>query len=238
MKKYIQLSLIIFSVSISSCTKLEDPRKPVDLSKIVTIGYRGNDSVLIADGADNIEVLALLNEDNVTANIPVTFTTEQGSFVGAGSNPKSITVKADGYTAKVVLRSDDVVNDKVQLSVTVGDYIIYPQINFKRSFPEEIIVQPSKFGLTPDLNDKVLLTMNMKKAIGVVSKGTKVDFKILTLTGTPSLFIQPVYWNETPLNKAEVIATTADTGKVGIISRVFNNPDYINSEDTIYIHVQ
>jgi len=237
MKKIYTVFVFCF-VALIGCTKLDNPKKPIDINDVFKITYKNNDSILIADSSDVIEINAILNEDNVTANKMVTFTTEQGSFVGATGNSKSISVKADGYNAKVILRSDINVNDNVQLTVTVGDFILYPRIKFTRSYPEEIIIQPSKFTLTPNLTDKVFFTANLKKVTGLVSKGTKIEFVVQNISGSPNVYIQPIYWKETTLNRAEMVTTDTTTGMVKVISRVLKDGNYIYSMDTLNINIQ
>jgi hypothetical protein len=217
---------------------LKDPKLVPDISEILTITYKNNDSVLVADGADKIEVEARLNNDNVGANRLVTFVTEQGSFVGATGDKKSITVKAEDHIAKVILMSDNVANKAVQLSIGVGDFMIYPKVTFVRSEPEEILLQPGKFTLTPDLTDRVFFNVDLKKGSGSVSEDTKVDFQVQTLSGNPSLFIQPVYWTKSGSNRTELIATSTNTGSVLVTARVNTAQGYVFSEDTIHINVQ
>lgn len=236
MKKYYIYVACCFT--LIGCTKLEDPKEPIGIDDVFFITYKNNDSTLVADSSDVIEINAVLNKNNVTANKLVTFTTEQGTFVGASGNKKSISVTADGYNAKVILRSDNIVNDKVQLTVTVGDFILYPRVSFIRSYPEEILISPSKFTLNADMNDKVYFTANLKKAIGVVSQGTKVEFVVQNITGAPDVYIQPIYWKETSLNRAEMVTTSTVTGTVRLISRVLKDGIYINSQDTLNINVQ
>ena len=225
-------------VAFIGCTKLENPKEPIGINNVFSISYTNNDSTLIADSSDVIEINAVLNKENVTANKFITFTTEQGSFVGAAGTKQSITVKADGYNAKVLLRSDNIVNDYVQLTVTVGDFILYPRVSFKRSYPEEILVTPSKFSMNADLTDKVYFSVNLKKVTGVASKGTKVEFVVQNITGAPNVYIQPIYWKETALNRAEMVTTSTVTGTVRLITRVQSGSTYITSEDTLNINLQ
>lgn len=230
--------LVMGCVILTSCTKLEDPLAPVGIDNVLEISFSNNDSVLIADGNDKIEIHVLLNDSNVTANMNVTFTTEQGTFVGAGGDGKTITVRADAFDAKVILESDNVVNDRVQVGIKVGDFINYVSIRFDRSFPEEIHVQPSKFTMQADQSDRIYLTPDLRKSIGVASKGTKVEFFVENITGDPDLFVQPVYWNETLLNRAELITTSSDTGSVRVISKVYDGSVYIVSADTLIFSVE
>lgn len=231
-------SIIAGCVLVSGCTKLEDPQLPVGIHNILTVEYLNNDSILIADSKDKIEMHVKLDSSNVAANMNVTFTTEQGSFIGATGDGKSITVRADAYDAKVILQSDNVVNDRVQIGVKVGEFMDYVSVRYDRSYPEEINVLPSKFILTADQSDRIYLTPDLRKAIGVVSKGTRVDFTIVNVTGDPDLYVQPVYWNETPLNRAELITTSSDTGSVKVITRVFDGANYITSSDTLNFSVE
>lgn len=237
-RNYFLIVLISFILIFVSCTKLSDPTKSVDESRIIKISYTSNDSTLLADASDNIEILASLNDSFVGANRTVTFTTEQGSFIGAGTNPMTINVIANGYVAKAILRSDDIVNNNVHLTVSIGDYRLYPSVIFTRSYPDEISVQPSKFILKADLSDHISWAVDLKKSSGKVSKGTKVDFELQKIKDNPSLFIAPIYWNETSSNSTELKTTTQDTGMVKVRAKVFDGVNYIYSKDTFNIYIK
>lgn len=238
MKNIIVITVFTLLCGIYSCTKLDDPSNPIGINNILRIEYLNDDSTLIADGKDKIEIHVILNDTNVSANMLVKFTTAQGTFVGASDDGKSITVRADGYDAKVILQSDVFVNDRVQMTVKIGDFVDYFDVNYKRSYPEEILVQASKFQLTADQSDRIYLTPNLRKAIGSVSTGTKVEFEVITVAGNPDINVQPIYWNETTLNRAELMTTSSDTGNIQVVTKVFNGSNFIVAQDTLDFTVE
>lgn len=228
-------------VGLGSCKKfreMEDPRVGLSLDDIISLDYENGDKVLLADESDRIFIYADLDSVNVSPNMNVTYTTEQGTFVGGdeATDYKTITVRADGYRSKVILKGDNEVNGRVGISATVGEYTVYDEVAFVRSYPEQILNTASKLTLVPNLSDKVYIDVDLVKTTGVVSNETRVDFEVITLAGTPSVMIQPLFWTPS-VNRAELMTTSIDTGKVAIVPYVFDGTNYIKSIDTLEVFI-
>jgi hypothetical protein len=222
----------------ASCSKLEDPREGLSLEDIISLDYDDGDKELLADESDRIFIYADLDSVNVSPNMNVTYTTEQGSFVGGDQETdyKTITVRADGYRSKVILKGDNEVNGRVGISAKIGEYTIYDEVSFVRSYPEQVLNTASKLTLTPDLSDKIYIDVDLVKTTGVVSNETRVDFEVIVTEGTPSVLIQPLFWTPSN-NRAELMTTSMDTGKIYVVPYVLDGTTYIGSIDTLEVFI-
>jgi len=236
--------LVMVLVTLYSCKKikevrtLDDPKGGLDITNVINFSYENEDSEILADESDRIYIYADLDSINVSPNYDVVFTTEKGSFIGGDESKdfKEITVRADAYKAKVILKGDDVVNEKVGITAKVGEYIVYDVVKFTRSYPDEVLNSVQKLTLLPNLSDKIFIDIDLRKVTGKVSSETRVDFEIITLEGTPSVSLPVLYWSESNA-QTEMISTALDTGSVAIIPYVFNGQNKIKSIDTLFITI-
>jgi hypothetical protein len=236
-------------IALSACTflfvgckkmrEMDDPKVGLHLDEILNFSYENEQKEILADGSDRMFIYVDLDSNNVSPNMQVSYTTEQGSFVGGDESTdfKTITVRADGYKAKVILKGNNVVNERVGISATVGEYTIYDEVSFTRSYPEQVLNSVNKLFLAPDLSDKVLIDVLLAKTTGVVSEGTRVDFDVITTEGNPQINISPLFWSSSN-QQAELMTISQDTGKIAVVPYVLNAGTKISSMDTINIFIQ
>ena len=150
--------LLISCALLTSCT-LEDQSKglsiePDVLSSTLKTSDGSKVTSIPADSVSTLQVTAALGP-NVTIDQEVTFTTDQGWFVGADpKTPKSIKTTTSLKTATVMLIPDTNPNPSVGItaSVTTGTqtFPVTKQIKFEASLPTDFYLSSDKYIVVPD----------------------------------------------------------------------------------------
>lgn len=167
------LSLIAGTLACNKIdSKLEDP---VGVSSDQIIQLSRDQAPLRADGVSKTTLTAKIPTE--ASSRDVKFTTSSGSFLGAGTNPKELTVKAnpDG-SAEAELRMGTTVEPLV-LSAEVGGFRTIREEQPLRAHAEQIIGESTAVAIgTAADSPGVPLTAFLQRSQGFVSVGTEVQF--------------------------------------------------------------
>lgn len=141
---------------------------------------------VIANGQSSIPVTVLLGKHGGPDQV-IRFTTDQGSFQGAGAsdNDQQIEKKTSLGEVTVYLISDVNPKDSVAVVAKVGDFSIQQNISFATSYPSNLYITSDKLVLTANRADFSTFTVTLIKepGEGKVSNGTIVDIDVETLEG-------------------------------------------------------
>jgi hypothetical protein len=179
-------SLALFLLALVSCTE-DYTENPITIDEIIAFTPESKILRVPADGFQPVPIAIVIVADD---DQKVTFTTEQGSFLGtaASSNKKQIEATTIAKKATVMLVPDQTVNKSVLVtaSITKGDksYKNFTYVEFFESYPDRIVLTADKNIIKGDQSATATMTVNtIKNGNSKVSAGIVLDIKAETLAG-------------------------------------------------------
>lgn len=181
----------ILLLTLIACT-LEDPKEGVS-TKDVIAWKETSELEILANNQDKLELVALLKRTN--PNLEVTFTTDQGYFAGAkeSDKPKELKLAASGKIASVKLVANQVPNEEVTITASVGNFRIERFVLFKPAYPDGMVIETDRDSV--DVNQvsyaNIFLKLFRADGAGKVSDNLRISLTQVTIDGDGILEVTP-----------------------------------------------
>jgi hypothetical protein len=214
----------LVGVLIISCS-LDDPKEGVNPSQIIKWD-RTKIYEVSANGSDKIDIN--VNLVMTDPNLPITFTTQQGSFAGAtDDSPRLLRKNAFGKEATVTLIGDLVPNETVIVTASVGNFTIDTLVNFKAAKPDAIYITSSKITAKADMTEQISFTVWVSREEGTgnvsnqlrvkLTQGSQTNGAVADLVSFVSLSNQTATFvvKSANQNPGDVVITASITGNTG-----------------------
>lgn len=208
------LLLLLLWGALGSC-ELENPQVGLTTDDLITLSL--SDSVLLADGVSVLTLTATLGPA-ASANQEVTFATEAGRFERAEGDGSTLSLRTSGRSVQAVLVSGTEVAPRVNVSASVSGteanepfvYTATRVVSFARALPDEARLTLGQRSLTALPERSTSLTVQLLRAQGRVSGGTRVFFAAAPAPGdSVRVVVEPFAFADT--DQVSTTVTNLDT---------------------------
>ncbi|MEO1711893.1 MAG: hypothetical protein AAFU60_00965 [Bacteroidota bacterium] len=173
--------VLLASIATVAC-ELENPEIGVNVEEIITFSIEEGVSSLQANGQDRVTLTANLGK-LADANQLIVFTTELGRFAEASpSSPQEYQVIASGKEATATLIAGTEAAEEVNLTATVGDFVVTGTIPFLREFPQDMTIVADKENIDADRIDFANIDVELFRNAG---EGLPTDAARINIEAIP-----------------------------------------------------